>query len=156
MFRSFLHLSPCPVAAGGPERRAASGSGGLCGLLPAGAVAFGAWDGYLRVSLWVLLGLLAVLGVLFAGMFGRLLEARGEPPATGFEAMIGEVGVVREPVGKKFSGWVFVRGERWRAVAARDAPHVIGSGDRVEIVGFRGNAVIVRPAGPEGGPGRAS
>jgi membrane-bound ClpP family serine protease len=32
--------------------------------------------------------------------------------------MIGEVGTVESPVGAESEGWVFVYGERWRAVLA--------------------------------------
>jgi membrane-bound ClpP family serine protease len=40
------------------------------------------------------------------------------PALTGKEGMIGEVGTVRRPVGVNSEGWVFVHGERWRAVLA--------------------------------------
>ncbi len=58
--------------------------------------------------------------------------------------MIGEVGTVRSPIGMESAGWIFVHGERWRAVLAfaseesdpRDGEAVIGVGSRVAIVGF--------------------
>ena len=40
------------------------------------------------------------------------------PTLTGKEGMVGEVGTVRSPVGAESAGWVFVHGERWRAVLA--------------------------------------
>jgi membrane-bound ClpP family serine protease len=55
--------------------------------------------------------------VLF-GVLGSLRSLRGRPALTGKEGMIGEVGTVRSPVGVNFAGWVFVHGERWRAVLA--------------------------------------
>ena len=58
--------------------------------------------------------------------------------------MIGEVGTVRGPVGVSTSGWVFVHGERWRAVLAfapeetdpRDGEPMVGVGSKVTVVGF--------------------
>ena len=58
--------------------------------------------------------------------------------------MLGEVGTVRSPVGVDSSGWVFVHGERWRAVLAfapeetdpRDGEPMIGVGHKVRVVGF--------------------
>jgi membrane-bound ClpP family serine protease len=58
--------------------------------------------------------------------------------------MIGELGTVRSPVGADSEGWVFVHGERWRAVLAfapeetdpRDGEPTIGVGRKVTVVGF--------------------
>jgi membrane-bound ClpP family serine protease len=64
--------------------------------------------------------------------------------------MIGEVGTVRSPVGVDSEGWVFVHGERWRAVLAfapeetdpRDREAVIGAGRKVMVVGFGEGGVV--------------
>jgi membrane protein implicated in regulation of membrane protease activity len=72
---------------------------------------------------------------------GSLRTLRGRPVLTGKEGMIGEVGTVRSPVGVNSSGWIFVHGERWRAVLAfapedtdpLDNEPVIGVGRRVPI-----------------------
>ena len=64
--------------------------------------------------------------------------------------MIGEVGTVRSPVGVESEGWVFVHGERWRAVLAfapekRNAPGEeprIEAGRKVAVVGFSDGAVV--------------
>ena len=70
--------------------------------------------------------------------------------------MIGEVGTVRSPVGVNSSGWVFVHGERWRAVLAfapeetdpRNGEPMIDVGSKVRVVGFgEGGAVQVIPLG---------
>jgi membrane-bound ClpP family serine protease len=58
--------------------------------------------------------------------------------------MIGEMGTVRSPVGVNSEGWVFVHGERWRAVLAyapegtdaRYSESMIGVGSKVTVVGF--------------------
>jgi len=74
------------------------------------------------------------------------LRTLGRRPAlTGKEGMIGEVGTVRSPVGVHSSGWVFVHGERWRALLAfvpeetdprEDREPVVPAGRKVRAVGF--------------------
>ncbi len=73
---------------------------------------------------------------------------------TGREGMIGEVGTVRSPVGVNSEGWVFVHGERWRAVLAlapneadpTESEAVIRAGRKVMVVGFgEGGVVQVMP-----------
>ena len=68
--------------------------------------------------------------------------------------MIGEVGTVRSPVGVHSEGWVFVHGERWRALLAfdpedadsRGGEPIVGVGRRVRVVGFgEGGEVQVVP-----------
>ena len=102
----------------------------------------------------VLLGTLAVVAVLMGGVLfsilGSLRALRGRPAITGKEGMIGEVGTVKSPVGANSEGWVFVHGERWRAVLAfareeadpRDAEAEIGVGRKVMVVGFGDGAVV--------------
>jgi membrane-bound ClpP family serine protease len=102
----------------------------------------------------VLLGSLAVVamlmgGVLF-GILGSLRALRGRPAITGKEGMIGEVGTVKSPVGVESPGWVFVHGERWRAVLAfapeqadpRGLEPVVGVGRKVTVVGFGEGGVV--------------
>src|SRR5918998_591914 len=96
----------------------------------------------------VLLGALGVVAVLMGGvLFGVLRSSRdlrGRPAMTGKEGMIGEVGTVRSPVGVKSEGWVFVHGERWRAVltfapeetAPQEGDPMIGEGSKVSVMGF--------------------
>jgi membrane-bound ClpP family serine protease len=96
----------------------------------------------------VLLGALGVVAVLMGGVLVGILGSsralRGRPAITGKEGMIGEVGTVRSPVGLESEGWVFVHGERWRAVLAfvpeETEPHdpeaVVGVGRKVVVVAF--------------------
>ena len=134
------------------------------GLLTAGAIVMLLAGGL--TLLWagvpyagVLLGALMVVTVLMAGVLfgvlGSLRSLRGKPAITGKEGMIGEMGTVRSPVGVNSSGWVFVHGERWRAVLAfapeetdpRDAEPMIDVGSKVTVVGFGdGGVVQVVPA----------
>lgn len=135
------------------------------GLLTAGAIVMLLTGGL--ALLWagvpyagVLLGALMVVTVLMAGVLfgvlGSLRSLRGRPALTGKEGMIGEVGTVKSPVGVESTGWVFVHGERWRAVLAfapegadaRDSEPMIGVGSKVTVVGFdEGGTVQVIPVG---------
>ena len=109
----------------------------------------------------VLLGALGVVAVLMGGVLFWVLSSsrdlRGRPAMTGKEGMIGEVGTVRSPVGLESEGWVFVHGERWRAVlafASQEADPtnpevanpevVIGAGRKVMVVGFGDGGGVVQ------------
>ncbi len=64
--------------------------------------------------------------------------------------MFGEVGTVRSPVGTRSEGWVFVHGERWKAVLAfapeggslGDREPKIAVGRKVAVVGFGDGSVL--------------
>jgi membrane-bound ClpP family serine protease len=106
----------------------------------------------------VLLGAIVVVTMLMGGVIFGVLGAsralRGTPVLTGKEGMVGEVGTVRSPVGAESAGWVFVHGERWRAVLAfapeetdpRDGEPMVGVGRKVTVIGFgEGGTVQVIP-----------
>jgi len=96
----------------------------------------------------VLLGALVVVAMLAGGVLFGVLDSlrslRGKPAITGMEGMIGEVDTVRSPVGVESTGWIFVHGERWKAVRAfapeetdpRDGEPMIGVGSKVTVSGF--------------------
>jgi membrane-bound ClpP family serine protease len=129
-------------------------AGGIVTLLAGGLVLL--WAGVPYSG--VLLGAFVVVAVLMGGvLFGVLGASRalgGRPALTGKEGMIGELGTVRSPVGADSEGWVFVHGERWRAVLAfapegadpRDGEPMLGVGRKVTVVGFgEGGTVQVIP-----------
>jgi membrane-bound ClpP family serine protease len=125
-------------------------AGAILALLGGGLVLLVAGVPYSGVLLGAL-GVVTVLmgGVLF-GILGSSRALRGRPAITGKEGMIGEVGTVRSPVGLESEGWVFVHGERWRAVLAfapegadlRDPEAVVGAGRKVVVVGFGDGGVV--------------
>jgi membrane-bound ClpP family serine protease len=91
--------------------------------------------------LWIL-ALLAVLFLAAAGFtYWRMRRWR---VSTGLEGMVGEIGVVRQPVVEGMGGLVFVHGERWRAIPENAGSEPIRAGTEVEILGFRRGAVVVR------------
>jgi membrane-bound serine protease (ClpP class) len=125
-------------------------AGAILALLAGGLVLLAAGVPYSGV----LLGAFAVVAVFMGGvLFGVLRSSRalsGRPAITGKEGMIGEVGIVKSPVGLEPEGWVFVHGERWRAVLAfapeepgpRGEQPVIETGRKVAVVGFADGAVV--------------
>src|SRR5918995_6723925 len=120
-------------------------AGGILTLLAGGLLLL--WAGVPYAG--VLLGFLAVVAVLMGGVFlgvlGSLRTLGRRPALTGKEGMIGEVGTVRSPVGVNSEGWVFVHGERWKAVLAF-APKETDPGDRDAVVEV-GRKVAVRGFG---------
>lgn len=115
---------------------------------------FGVTDVYFQITLVVLAALAVLMGVVLVAGSSEALGA-GRPAMTGAEGMIGEVGEVLEAVGTGSPGWVFVRGERWRAVPAvapEDAyeleehkEQMIEVGEKVRVVGLRDGRVSVLP-----------
>ena len=125
-------------------------AGAILALLAGGLVLMVAGVPYAGV----LLGALGVLALLMGGVLFGLMSSsralRGRAAITGKEGMIGEVGTVRSPVGLESEGWVFVHGERWRAVLAfapeetnpRDRDTVVEVGRKVAVIGFGDEGVL--------------
>src|SRR5919106_5083231 len=125
-------------------------AGGIVTLLAGGLVLLGAGVPYSGVLLGAVVVVAMLMGGVLFGILGSLRGLRGRPALTGKEGMIGEMGTVRSPVGVSTSGWVFVHGERWRAVLAfapeetdpRDSEAAIEVGRKVRVVGFGEGAVV--------------
>ena len=130
-------------------------AGGIVTLLAGGLALLWAGVPYAGVLLGALVVVSILMGGVLLGVLGSLRALKRRPALTGKEGMIGEVGTVRSPVGVNSEGWVFVHGERWRAVLAfapeesdpRDDEPKIGVGSKVTVVGFGdGGTVQVIPA----------
>ena len=128
---------------------------GIVMMLAGGLVLLWAGVPYSGVLLGAVVAVAALLGGLFFGVLGSSRALKGRRALTGKEGMIGEVGTVRSPVGAETAGWVFVHGERWRAVLAfapeetdpRNGEPMVGVGRKVTVVGFgEGGTVEVVPA----------
>jgi membrane-bound ClpP family serine protease len=130
-------------------------AGSILALLAGGLILLGAGVPYSGVLLGALVVVSMLMGGVLFGVLGSLRSLKGRPAITGKEGMIGEVGTVKSPVGVDSEGWVFVHGERWRAVLAftpegaapGDGEPVVGAGHKVRVVGFGdGGVVQVVPA----------
>ncbi len=125
-------------------------AGAIVSLLGGGLVLLLADVPYAGVLLGAFGVLSALMGGVLLGLLGSSRALRGTPAITGKEGMIGEVGTVRSPVGLESEGWVFVHGERWRAILAfapeetdpRDSDAVVGVGRRVAVIGFGDGGVL--------------
>src|SRR5215213_1844045 len=125
-------------------------AGGIFTLLAGGLALLGAGVPYSGVLLGAIVVVAMLMGAVLFGVLGSLGSLRGKPALTGKEGMIGEVGTVKSPAGVESTGWIFVHGERWRAVLAfapeetdaRDAEPMIDIGSKVTVVGFGDGGVM--------------
>jgi membrane protein implicated in regulation of membrane protease activity len=125
-------------------------AGAILSLVFGGLALFGAGVPYAGVLLGSLVAVAMLMGGFLFGVMGSLRASKRMPVITGREGMIGKVGTVRSPVGVESEGWIFVHGERWRAVLAfapeeadpRDHEAVIGVGRKVAVVGFGDRGVL--------------
>jgi membrane-bound serine protease (ClpP class) len=125
-------------------------AGGILTLLAGGLALLGAGVPYSGVLLGALVVTAMLMGGVLFGILGSLHASKGRPALTGKDGMLGEVGTVRRAVGVSSSGWVFVHGERWRAVLAfapeetdpRGGEPMIGVGSKVTVVGFGEGGVV--------------
>src|SRR5215210_2239472 len=130
-------------------------AGGIVLLLAGGLMLLWAGVPCSGVLLGASVAVAALSGGLVLGASVSSRALRGRRSLTGKDGMIGEVGTVRSPVGAESEGWVFVHGERWRAVLAfapeetdpRGGEPTLGVGSKVTVVGFgEGGTVQVVPA----------
>ncbi len=119
-------------------------AGGIVALLAGGLALLWAGVPYAGVLLGAVVVVAVLMGGVLLGVLGSSRALRGRPALTGKEGMIGEVGTVRSPVGVNSTGWVFVHGERWRAMLAfapegadpLEGEPRVGVGRKVTVVGF--------------------
>jgi membrane-bound ClpP family serine protease len=125
-------------------------AGGILALLGGDLALLAAGVPYAGVLLASLAVVAALMGGVLLGILGASRALRGRPAITGKEGMIGEVGTVRSPVGVESTGWVFVHGERWRAVLTfapeetdpQDSEPMIGVARKVAVIGFGDGGVV--------------
>lgn len=94
----------------------------------------------MRVKLLTALVVSVPIGIIAVFLMTLVLRAHKNPVASGVEAMVGEIGIARTPVGP--DGKVFVHGELWNASAKGE----IAAGSRVRIKSVEGLRVIVERA----------
>jgi membrane-bound serine protease (ClpP class) len=93
------------------------------------------------ISLSVIITTVAVTAVFFLWIIGLGLRAQQRKPATGLDALIGEIGVVVTEISPGSAGQVKVHGEIWRAVAE----DVLNVGDEVTVESFANWTLKVKP-----------
>ncbi|SPD75806.1 conserved membrane hypothetical protein [uncultured Desulfobacterium sp.] len=94
----------------------------------------------MNVPLRIILPTVILVGGFFIIVAGLAFKAQRARPMSGMEGLLGEVGVVREPIDPE--GLVFVHGEYWRAKAGEK----IVEGENVVVEGVHGLVLNVRRA----------
>lgn len=94
----------------------------------------------MRVQLFTALAVSVPLGLIAVFLMTLALRAHKNRVTTGTEAMVGEIGVARTPLGP--DGKVFVHGELWNATAKGE----IAEGARVRVRSVEGLRVLVEAA----------
>lgn len=115
-------------------------AGGLVVLVAALIVLTRRDDGHLAGGL--LAALLLTVALFAALSLFEILQLRKRRAATGASGMVDTLGVVRESLTP--TGWAFVNGELWRAVAS-DGLTVL-AGVAVRVVAVRGLTLVVTAA----------
>ncbi len=115
--------------------------GGIVALVIGSLLLFDrAADPALRVSLSVLVPVVAVTALFFVLGAGLSLRAMRRRPVSGAEGLVGQAGETRTPVDGG-GGSVFAAGTHWDAVAETPIP----AGRRVTITAVRGMTLRVKP-----------
>jgi len=124
-----------------PTHGALTIAGGVCFFIGSLMLFDPAGDAY-QVSTTVALAIAGTLVVLMGFVAFKIVQVRRAPVVTGTSELIGQVGVVRQPLDPV--GFVFVHGELWRAQTA-DGPLEPGQTVRVEGIDD-GLTLTVAPA----------
>jgi membrane-bound serine protease (ClpP class) len=122
----------------------ALGAGGVIALIAGGLILTSSSDPDFQVSRWLVIGMGIACAVFFFTVVTAIIKARKLPVHTGTQELVGMAAVARSYLDP--DGFVWVRGERWKAVA-EDAP--VPEGETVTITGAQGLTLMVRHT-PEG------
>jgi len=118
--------------------------GGSAALLAGSLLLIRSPEPYLRVSLKVIIPVVAVTAGFFLFAVTLAVRAQRRKVVTGSEGLVGQVGVCRTPLAP--SGQVFVAGEHWTARTADGG--TLPEGTRVEVLAMEHLEVIVKPVNP--------
>jgi membrane protein implicated in regulation of membrane protease activity len=92
---------------------------------------------YLQAGVFLVIALVGILVVRPA-----LVRRRGPPVVSGAQGMIGQTGIVVEPIkGEHVAGHVRLAGESWPAVSADGKP--IAAEETVTVIEIRGSTLVV-------------
>ena len=118
----------------------ALGIGGVIALIAGGLILFSGNDAGIRPSPFLVVGVGVVCLFFMLGVAATFMRMRRMPaPSHGTQALVGRRATARSQLAP--NGFVFLKGERWKAVA-EDGP--IERGEPVEITGAKGLTLFVR------------
>ena len=115
--------------------------GGVICLTLGSIMLFNTGNTGLRVSWSVMIPAVLVISGFFMAVAFLAVRAHMAKPRTGYQGLIGEVAVAKEPLAPE--GKVFVHGELWNAVCE----DIVPVGTRVEIIGVENLLLKVRKIG---------
>ncbi len=125
----------------------ALGIGGVVSLIAGGLLLTSTSNPDFQVSRWLVISMGLVIAAFF-GMFAlAVLRARRMPAALGVQTMVGRRAIARSDLDPQ--GFVFIEGERWRAVA-EDGP--VRQGEAVIVTAVKGLTLTVRRRQSEAQP----
>jgi len=119
----------------------ALGVGGILALLAGGLILTSSDQPEFRVSRWLVVATAVLCGVFLMTVVSAIIKTRRRPAAFGTLAMVGNKAIARSDLAP--DGYVFVEGERWKAVAEEpDVP--IARGEAVTITSVKGFTLWVK------------
>lgn len=92
------------------------------------------------VSIKLMMPTIILVGGFFVVVAGLAFRAYHTKPRSGTDGLLGEVGIVKEPLDPE--GLIFVHGEYWRA----NSGERLKTGDKVEVLDIKGLVLKVRKA----------
>jgi membrane protein implicated in regulation of membrane protease activity len=109
------------------------------GAIAASIAALAGANVYLQAGIFLVVALVGILVLRPA-----LIRRRGPRLVSGAQGMIGQTGVVVEPIkGEHLAGHVQLAGESWPAVSADGRP--IAADATVTVIEIRGSTLVVHP-----------
>ena len=117
----------------------AIGIGGVVSLIAGGLLLTSTSNPDFQVSRWLVIGTGAICAVFFFTVVTSIIRMRRMPAYTGTQALIGASAIARSDLDPE--GFVFIRGERWKAIAVGGP---ISSGDAVQVTSVEGLTLTVR------------
>jgi len=113
--------------------------GGVASIITGSMMLIDSTDATMRVSLKLVLGLVAGLTMVFLILLLAVVKAHRSRPRLGPAGLIGLTGEVREKLAP--TGLVYVHGELWKAMAKDGGTCKKGTNVRVDEV--KGNSIVV-------------
>ena len=117
--------------------------GGLASLVLGSLMLFKTPEQYMRVSLSVMIPVLASVAVFFMLVTTLVIRAHINPSPSGPQALVGLKGPVKQWQGD--TGKVLVHGEWWNAMSDDD----VQPGDEIEVTAVDGMRLTVKKSNPE-------
>jgi membrane-bound serine protease (ClpP class) len=115
------------------------GIGGAIALMIGGLIMTSSSDPDFQVSRWLIFGMAILIAAFFVMLASAIIKSRRRPSPTGGAALVGQIATARSYLNPE--GFVFLKGERWKAVAEGG---MIAEGQPVEVVGARGLTLSVK------------